>query len=156
MYIRHQVLIDQPSQAVRRELLEPPEHWLPGSVSRPLDDRRYILRVGFKAAGARISKEVELALGAPEAPGQWLVIPVSWRATGPEQLFPVLEGKLTVEPHGPHSSAVWVGATYKPPLGALGRELDDVALHNVARATIQEFVEDLGARLSELAVTRPA
>jgi hypothetical protein len=156
MYIRYDTSLDQPAQSVRRELLEPPESWLPLPVSRALGDRRYIVRVGFRAAGAWISKEVELTVGTPEAPGQWLVVPVSWHATGAEQLFPTLDGRLTVQPLGPHSSQVWMGATYEPPLGGLGRELDDLALHNVAEATVREFVDGLAARLAHLAMNRPA
>ncbi len=156
MYIRHDVPIDQPAASVRRELLEPPERWLPSSVKRPLGERRYLARVGFRAVGARVSKEVELTVGTPEAPGDWLVIPLSWRATGPTQLFPVLDGKLTVQPLGPRSSTLWMGATYQPPLGGLGHEIDDAALHNVATATIEDFVTSVAARLSELASLRPA
>lgn len=156
MYIRHDAWIDQSAHSVRRELLEPPERWLPPSVASPLGERRYLAQVGFRAAAARISKQVELTLGAPEEQGQWLVIPVTWRATGPTQLFPVLDGRLTLQPRGPHSSTLWIGATYEPPLGGLGRELDAAALHNVASATIEDFVEGVGTRLSELAAGRPA
>ncbi len=156
MYIRHDVPIDQPVASVRRELLEAPERWLPSSVKGPLDERRYLARVGFRAVGARVSKEIELTVGTPETPGDWLVIPLSWRATGPTQLFPVLDGKLTVQPLGPHSSILWIGAMYEPPLGALGHEMNEVALHNLASATVEDFVESVAARLSELAAKRPA
>jgi hypothetical protein len=155
MYIRHDVHVDQPAESVRRELLEAPERWLPPSVVEPLGERRYLTRVGFSAA-ARISKQVELTVGEPAAQGQWLVIPVAWRATGPTQLFPVLDGKLTVQPIGPRHSSLWIGGTYLPPLGALGREIDEVLMHNVAKATISDFVESVAARLSELAASRPA
>jgi hypothetical protein len=155
MYIRHDVAIDQPANEVRRELLGPPERWLPASVASPLGGRRYLARVGFRALTGRISKQVELTVGPPEAPGDWLVVPVAWRATGPDGLFPILDGRLTVQPLGPHSSTIWIGATYQPPLGGLGHELNDVALHNVASATVEDFVEGVAARLSNLAATRP-
>jgi hypothetical protein len=154
MYIRYDAHIDQPAEAVRRELLDPPERWLPAIVD-PLAPRRFRMRVGF-AAGPHVTKEVELTLGAPEAPGQWLVIPVTWRATGPSQLFPALDGKLTVQPRGPHSSTLWMGATYQPPLGAVGQEVDDLVMHGVAEATIKDFVERIAVRLGELAANRPA
>lgn len=154
MYIRHDAPIDQPAREVRRELLGPPERWLPASVGSPLGDGRFLVRIGFRALAGRISKEVELTVGAPEVPGDWLVVPVAWHATGPAGLFPVLDGKLTVQPLGPRSSTLWMGATYQPPLGGLGHELDDVALHNVASATIEDFVEGIAARLSQLAASR--
>ncbi len=135
--------------------LEPPERWLPPSVAGPIGERHYLTRVGFSAPATRISKQVELTLGEPEVAGQWLVIPVAWRATGPSQLFPVLDGKLTVQPLGPRSSVLWLGGTYQPPLGALGREIDEAVMHNVAEATIKDFVDGVAARLSELAANSP-
>jgi hypothetical protein len=156
MYIRHDVHIDQAAREVRRELLEPPERWLPAAVLDTTAARSYLVRVGFRAAAARIAKEVELTVGAAEAPGDWLVVPVAWRATGPGGLFPALDGKLTVQPLGTHSSILWMGATYQPPLGGLGHELDDVALHNVASATIEDFLKGVASRLSELAANRPS
>jgi len=156
MYMRHDTSIDHPAHDVRRELLESPERWLPASVASPLGERRYLVKVGFHAAAAHIGKQVELTVGTPVERGQWLEIPVTWRATGPGQLFPVLDGKLTVQPLGPHSSILWIGATYQPPLGGLGRQLDAAALHNVASATIEEFVEGVAGRLAVLAASRPA
>jgi hypothetical protein len=156
MYIRHDVHVDQPAHSVRRELLERPERWLPPSVVEPLGERRYLLRVGFSAPVARISKQVEVTVGEPAHEGDWLVRPVSWRATGPSQLFPVLDGKLTVQPLGPHSSLLWLGATYQPPLGGLGREIDEVVMHSVAEATVRDFVETVAAQVSRLAAHRSA
>ncbi len=156
MYIRHDVHVDHPAHNVRWELLGAPEQWLPASVSTSIGDRRFLARVGFSTAAPRISKQVELSVGDPAIAGDWLVIPVAWHATGPGQLFPTLEGKLTVQPLGPHSCTLWLGGTYQPPLGAPGREIDKAVLHNVAEATIQDFVDGVAARLSELPANRPA
>jgi len=62
---------------------------------------------------------------------------------------------MTVQPLGSRSSTMWIGATYQPPLGWFGHELNDVALHNVASATIEDFVRGVAARLAELAGTHP-
>ena len=126
------------------------------TTRRTASERHYLVRVGFSAPAVRISKEVELAVGAPRVVGQWLEVRVTWRATGPGGLFPVMDGKLTVQRLGPRSSTLWFGGTYEPPLGALGREIDGVVMHNVADATIKDFVESAAARLSELAANRPA
>jgi len=63
MYIRYDVHVDHPAHSVRREMLEPPEQWLPPSVAEPIAERHYLVRVGFSAPAVRISKEVELAVG---------------------------------------------------------------------------------------------
>jgi hypothetical protein len=156
MFIRHDVHVDQSANSCRRELLEPPERWLPAAVTGVSGERRFLARVGFSAPASRISKQVELTIGAPEEQGDWLVVPLAWRATGPGQLFPVLDGKLTIQPLGPHSSKLSLSGTYEPPLGAVGREIDQAVLHGVAEATIRDFVESVAARLSELAASRPA
>jgi hypothetical protein len=155
MYTRHDVPIGQPAHDIRRQLLGQPERWLPASVASPVGERCYLVRVGFRALVGRISKEVELSVGTPQAPGSWLVVPIAWRATGREGLFPVLDGALAVLPLGPHSSILWMGAKYEPPLGGLGHELNDVMLHNMASATIEDFVEGVAVRLSKLAATHP-
>jgi hypothetical protein len=46
-----------------------------------------------------------------------------------------------------------MGANYESPLGGLGHELKDVALHSVASSTIEDFVEGVAAGLSKLAAT---
>jgi len=65
-----------------------------------------------------------------------------------------MEGKLTVRPLGPHSAKLVFSGTYQPPLGAVGREIDDVLMHNVADATIKDFLASVAKRLSELAASR--
>lgn len=155
MYTRYDVHVDQPANSIRRELLDPPERWLPPSVHEPTGDGRYLARVGFDAPGAHISKQVELTVGTARVAGDWLEIPVGWRATGPGQLFPVMEGKLTVQPLGAHSAIVWFGGTYQPPLAGPGKTIDEVLMHRVAEATIRDFVEGVAGRLSALAANRP-
>jgi len=154
MYIRHDLHVDQPVDSCRRELLDSPERWLPGSLTGTADERRFLARVGFHAPASRISKQVELTVGPPVEEGDWLVIPVAWRATGPSQLFPVMDARLTVQPVDPGSSRLSLSGTYQPPLGALGREIDGAALQNVAQATVRDFVEGVAARISELAASR--
>jgi hypothetical protein len=156
MYISHDAHVDQPAEWCRRELLEAPEGWLPGSVTPAGEGRRFLVRVGFPAPAGRISKGVELTIGAPAVEGQWLVVPVAWRATGPGPLFPVMDGKLTVRPLGPRSARLTLSGTYEPPMGALGQQLDEVALHQVAEATVRDLVERIAERISELAAHRPA
>jgi len=153
MFIRHDVNVDQPASTCRRELLEPPSHWLPESVGEEARERRFRARIGFRAPASRITKQVELTIGGPAQEGDWLSIPLGWRATGASQLFPVMEGKLTCGPWGLTAKLVFSG-TYQPPLGAVGREIDDALMHNVADATIKDFLASVAKRLSELAASR--
>lgn len=151
MFIRHNVHVEQPVEVCRRELLEPPERWVPDPIAGQPGARRFLVKVGLASLPPRIGKQVELTVGPPEVAGQWVTVPVAWHATGPSGLFPVLEGKLTVQPIGPRSSMLSVSGWYEPPLGALGRGVDHALLHSVAEATVGDFVERVAARLSTLA-----
>jgi hypothetical protein len=88
-------------------------------------------------------------------PGKTL-LPLSWRATGPERLFPSLEADLEIATLGRSRTQLSISARYRPPLGVVGKALDRVLLHRVAEATIKDFLdrvgEGIGARVDGASV----
>jgi uncharacterized membrane protein len=44
-----------------------------------------------------------------------------------------------------------ISASYRPPLGLLGRTADRVLLHRVAEATIKDFLDRIGAAIASQA-----
>ena len=90
--------------------------------------------------GRLLAKEVVIALGPPAMSRWGMVLPVRWRATGAEALFPSLDGELTVRPYG-EGTLLQLRATYEPPLGSLGNLMDRALLARVARATVADWVE---------------
>ena len=72
---------------------------------------------------------------------------MTWRATGPERLFPQLDADLEVAALGPQRTQLSISARYRPPLGAFGRALDRALLHRVAEATIKDFLDRVGERV---------
>lgn len=105
--------------------------------------------VGFKLGPASIRKRVRLEVGPPAPVGQWTRLPVAWRASPGERLFPILDGYLEIGPLTPQESKLFMKANYQPPLGRLGQAIDEVAMHRVARATVKDFVDSVVARLVE-------
>jgi hypothetical protein len=97
--------------------------------------------------GGLLAKEIVIGLGPPSMSRRGVVIPLRWRATGAETLFPSLEGELIVKPAGPTSSVLQLLATYRPPLGPLGTFVDRMLLARVARATVADWVERIAAWL---------
>jgi hypothetical protein len=154
MFLRHSVHINQSIESCRQQLREPPGSWLPGPVTPLSQEGHFEVPVGLGGPAPLISKKVELTVGQAVASGDWLTIPVSWRATGPSHLFPVLDGELRLEPVDPAVSRLMLSGTYRPPFGTLGREIDAAVLHSVAEATVKSFAEGVAARVSELATTR--
>ncbi len=47
-----------------------------------------------------------------------------------------------------------MSGTYLPPLGGLGRNLDEVLMRKVARATVKDLAASIAERLDQLIVAR--
>ena len=89
------------------------------------------------------AKEVEIFLGKPMGRSGSVIIPMDWKATGPEALFPVMSADLVLQPLGPGLVEVVFRGSYKPPLKVLGRLLDRALLHRLAEASAKAFLDQL-------------
>lgn len=159
MFVRYYVELPLPKEVAAHALTAHPERWVPALASvSDLKGERLLADVGFPVDGHyRVGKRVAIELGEPVATGQRTWIPLTWRATGAQGLFPALEGELEVAALGPKLTQLGLSARYRPPFGVLGASLDRALLHRVAEATIRDFVERVAdtlnrnARLSSLA-----
>ena len=149
MYIEHSVHVEHPIKACSAALMEGPRKWFPR-----IGDRN-VSRVGVHVAGIPIRKRVTVQLGEPVKTSTWAVIPLTWKATFPEKLFPEMTGKIELSPSDHDVTRLTVSGMYQPPLGSLGRQLDQALMHNVAEATVKELAESIAARL-EKALRRDA
>src|SRR5664280_3824566 len=78
---------------------------------------------------------------------QGFVMPLRWSATGPTELFPVMEADLEIAPLGASESQLRLSGSYDPPLGPVGRQLDRLLLHQLAEATVRALLSQLVAAL---------
>ena len=140
--------------SVADTLMGSPEAWIPGLV-RGASDRgeRLLAEVGF-GERLRVSKQVEISLGEPRRLGETLCVPISWRATGPSGLFPVLEGDLEVARLGEQRTQLAVSARYTPPLDGIGLIADRAVLHRVAESTVKDLLDQIGERLYSAPATQ--
>jgi hypothetical protein len=148
MFVRYFVDLPVSFADVETSLLDDPGAWVPGLL-RDAEDRGELLlaEVGFALDERRIDKEVEIRLGsAYRIPGKTL-LPMTWRATGAERLFPQLDADLEVAALGSTRTLLSISARYRPPMGSLGRVLDRAMLHRVAEATIKDFLDRVGERV---------
>jgi hypothetical protein len=153
MFIRYYVELDLPSERVARALVSRPSEWIQGIA---LDaDRRggdLLADIGIALKGHRLlGKMVRLDLREPTQLGEKTVLPMSWSATGPKGLFPIMDGDLEVAPLGPGRTQLAMSARYSPPLGPVGDVADRAILHRVAEATIKDFVDRVGRAIVPLA-----
>ncbi|HXF37258.1 MAG TPA: hypothetical protein VNO17_08775 [Actinomycetota bacterium] len=152
MFVRYFSEIPLPLERVEAALLEDPHAWLPGVAQRAEDrSRRLLAEVGFGEA-FRIDKQVEISLGEVLRRNGTTLLPMSWKVTGAESLFPKLEADIEVAALGPGRTQLAMSARYTPPLGALGRAIDRALLHRVAEATIKDFLDRAAESLVTLAM----
>lgn len=148
MFIRYYVELAHPMPELEQALLQAPSSWLP-SLAESADERgqRLLIEVGFPLDGCRIVKRVSLVMEKPlRSPGRtWM--PISWRATGPSGLFPLVDGDLEIAALGSGCTQLAFSAQYRPPLGFIGRTVDRVLLSRVAEATVKDFVDRIAERL---------
>jgi hypothetical protein len=148
MYIQHSVHIDRSVKACTEALVSGAGKWFPRLGAKNVG------AVGLHVAGVPLRKRVTVELGEPVKAETWIVLPVSWKATFPEKLFPEMTGRIELAPVEEKVTRLTVSGMYQPPLGPLGRHLDDALMHNVAQATVKELAESIAKRLEKSLASR--
>src|SRR6202162_1144248 len=92
MFVRHSVHIDYPVAACTDALMSGPRKWFPRLSGKGVGS------VGVHIGGVPVSKRVAGTLGEPIKTATWTVIPLEWKATFPEQLFPKMAGRIELAP----------------------------------------------------------
>jgi hypothetical protein len=148
IFIRYYVELPHPRPALEEALLSAPETLIP-SLALLADDRgqHLLAEVGFDVKGHRVSKHVEIEIGKPSMGNDRTWIPITWRATGPAGLFPVLDGELELAALGTGLTQLSLSGRYQPPLGLVGRTIDKALLSRVAEATIKDFIDRLASAI---------
>ena len=141
MFVQHSVHINSPFEVCGATLARDPKRWFP----RLGDQALYA--VGPRIAGIPIRKSVHIEAGEPVKLGDWIEVPITWRATYITGLFPVMVGKVELVPVDPGVTRLSVCGMYEPPLGRLGKHVDDAVMHRVAKATVKELAETIGKLL---------
>ena len=103
--------------------------------------------VGPQIAGVALRKKVAVEVGPLVTAGDWTEIPVTWKATFIEKLFPVMTGKVELAPIDGRTTKLTVCGMYEPPFGPLGKQVDDAFMHKVAEATVADLAESIARRI---------
>jgi hypothetical protein len=141
MFIRHSVHINHPVTECTDALMSGPRKWFPRLGGTNVGS------VGIHIAGMPVRKRVVVTVGEPVKTSTWTVIPLDWRATFPEKLFPKMTGKIELAPVDRTVSRLTVSGMYEPPLGKLGRQLEETVMQGVAEATVKELAESIAKRI---------
>ena len=147
MFTKHSIHVAQPLVACSDALLGGVPKWFLDLSGKEES------AVGLQIAGIPVRKSVQVELGEPVKTATWLEIPLSWKATFPRQLFPMMTGKIELAPVDKNVTRLTVSGMYEPPLGRVGRQLDAAVMHKVAEATVQELAESIARRLDDWATS---
>jgi hypothetical protein len=150
MFARQEVVLDLAFPAARARLaLLLRGDWL-HSVSQDayVEGLSGQVRIGPFGAVPGISKLVEVRLLEPVPHDGVVVLPLRWEATGRMgRLFPVLDANLTLSEASDGRAELRLTGVYRPPLAALGEELDQIVLHRVAAATVKSLLARIAGLL---------
>ena len=113
-------------------------------------------RVGPFGPVPGLSKAVSVHVSNVRVRGEAFVVQLQWSASGPTELFPVMEADLEIAPMGTHQSQLGFSGSYDPPLGSFGRQLDRLLLHQLAEATVRAMLRQLVAALVVEPAPQPA
>jgi hypothetical protein len=145
MFVERSLHIDHPVEAVKAILAAGPHAWF-AHLDGPGETE-----VGPHVAGIGLRKKVAVEVGPLVTTGDWTEIPVTWKATFIEKLFPVMTGKVELAPVDARTTKLKVCGMYEPPFGPLGKQVDDAFMHKVAEATVADLAMSI-ARLIDAAV----
>jgi hypothetical protein len=108
-----------------------------------------VIRVGPLDSVPGAGKLVRVRFLEPADHDGLLQVGLRWEATGiAGDLFPVLDGDLTLTPAGPDAARLELAGVYRPPLGWLGARLDAAGLHKVADASFGTFLRSVAGTLA--------
>lgn len=144
MFVEHEVPIQLPVGLVERALIAST------SAFEGLGEAAY--RHGEELRGrvgpdAPIAKEIVVQLGKPRISSHGLAIPVTWRATGAQSLFPKLEGELEAKAVPGDGTVLNLRASYDPPFGWVGDLLDRLLLGRIAHLTVADWVSQVASAI---------
>lgn len=105
------------------------------------------LRTRVHPGAGKLTKEVEIVVDTPRSLAKSVCVPITWKATGAESLFPRLDADLIVAAVGDQMTQITLRGSYKPPLGPVGELLDRALLHHLAEACVKNFMDRIQAAL---------
>lgn len=149
MFARRDLLIDLSFEAGRERLLNLlRDGALAGASHAAYEAGIAVVRVGPLGNVPGAGKLIRVSFLDPADRDGQLQVGLRWEATGiAGDLFPVLDGDLTLTPAGAGAVRLALAGVYRPPLGWLGARLDEAVLHKIAEATFRALLRSVAGTL---------
>lgn len=141
MLIQDFMQVEASYARVRSLLLPGTAEWMTQDADAAYaDGERLFLSVASIRPDIAFGPRSKVELGEPRPRGDGVVLPLTWRASGSQWLFPILDADLEAMPLGPGQVMLTIAGRYEPPLGSVGRRLDRLVLHRIAESAVRGFL----------------
>ncbi|MCJ7726851.1 MAG: hypothetical protein MUP76_10765 [Acidimicrobiia bacterium] len=137
--------IEAPYREVRRRLRDDAAALL-GDGGEPIRSS-LVTRI----LNTEIAREVEIEIVAfdePEGDASGANLMFRADALRHSDLFPHLDARLEALPVAHGQTALFLTATYKPPLGVVGGAVNTLGLHRIARQSLRALFDTIAERLT--------
>jgi hypothetical protein len=154
MFVRYYIELSLPVARVEQALVGSAAGWLSAVAGEAQARGDGLLGdVGVGPLGTRLRRSVRVQLGGPVRFPSMTSLPLAWEPVGLEGVLPRLDATLELGSLGGDRTQLAISARYRPPLGVVGRAVDRVLLHRVAEATVKDFLDRVGAAMTDQAIT---
>jgi len=111
-----------------------------------------LVRAGDLALVPWAPRVVAVRFREPVAHGDSVLMALRWEAIAPgEGIFPALDADITLVADGDGPTLLRLAGAYRPPSGAGRAGIDQGTLHQIAAATLREFLGRLGGAVNRSA-----
>jgi hypothetical protein len=149
--ISAQVKVSGEYDKLRDALMEGPQNWMPGMYESATGK---ITQLEADTPIGRLARYARMNVGSPRLDRHRVVVPITWRSLEAEPLFPTFTGNVRLKRLHEGTNLLQIDGSYEPPGGPLGRAADAAAMGAIAKETIEDFVERVGAVLARNALGR--
>ncbi len=132
-------------------LIEGPANWMPGMYESPSGK---IAQLEADTPLGRLARYALIRVGTAVVGPDEVVVPLDWHSLEAEAAFPEFEGQLRLRRSRDGTHRLELEGDYEAPGGIVGHAVDAAALHSIAEATVQDFVERIAGVLAHNALAR--
>jgi hypothetical protein len=152
MFVRYYLELPLPASQVEHAMLDSPADWLSTVAGEAQRRGDHLLKeVGVGPLGPRLGRRVAIRLGQPVRFPSMTSLPPDLGAGRDGGVLPRLDADIELGSLGEDRTQLAISARYRPPLGVVGRTVDRVLLHRVAEATVKDFLDRVGAAITNQA-----
>ena len=108
-------------------------------------------RLRITVGGFEVGRDAEICLGEVMVEPGAARIPIAWKAASQSTLFPHMTAAIQVTSisDDPPEACIALVGSYTPPFGLVGAVGDLLLGHQVAEATVREFIDGLARRVTQ-------